>query len=230
MFFHSVAFNRKFPQQVPSIQTVQKSGEVSQCQHLDRYRRTRREAETGPDQPENPEDGREDTGPSAQRHVQIIQKIQKTVEAPQVVQRECRSSRRSKRLLRHHRNSCGRCRGSSSSRRRLSTRQVFVIHSPEDRVCPTGTGHGHDRRFPTCVSAPSTDNLDDAATTEVLRASSLFVEDLPGMGQRQDQTEEIQKTVAKTQGQIAGTLSDHPEDPEVCRGTTSCSETEQIAQ
>ena len=42
MFFHSVAFNRKFPHQVSSIQTVQKSGEVSQCQHLDRYRRTRR--------------------------------------------------------------------------------------------------------------------------------------------------------------------------------------------
>ena len=63
-----------------------------------------------------------------------------------------------------------------------------------------------------------------------LSASSLFVEDLPEMGQRQDQTEKIQKTVAKTQGQIAGTFSDHPEDPEVCRGTTSCSETEQIAQ
>ena len=69
--------------QVPTIQTVQKSGEVYQCQHLDRYRSARREAETGPDQPENPEDGREDTGPSAQRHVPIIQKFQKTVETPQ---------------------------------------------------------------------------------------------------------------------------------------------------
>ena len=56
-----------------------------------------------------------------------------------------------------------------------------------------------------------------------LRASSLIVEDLPNMGQRQDQTEKIQKTVAKTQGQIAQTFSDHPQDPEVCRGTTSCS-------
>ena len=63
-----------------------------------------------------------------------------------------------------------------------------------------------------------------------LRASRLFVEDLPEMGQRQDQTEKIQKTVAKTQGQIAQTFSDHTEDPEVCRGTMSCSETEQIAQ
>ena len=63
-----------------------------------------------------------------------------------------------------------------------------------------------------------------------LSASSLFVEDLPEIGQRQDQTEKIQKTVAMTQGQIAGTLSDHPEDPEACRGTTSCSETELIAQ
>ena len=63
-----------------------------------------------------------------------------------------------------------------------------------------------------------------------LRASSLFVEDLPEMGQRQDQTEKIQKTVAKTQGQIAETFTVHPEDLEVCRGTTSCSETEQIAQ
>ena len=36
-----------------------------------------------------------------------------------------------------------------------------------------------------------------------LRAGSLFVEDLPEMGQRRDQTEKIQKTVAKTQGQIA---------------------------
>ena len=92
---------------------------------------------------QDPEDGREDTCPSAQRHVPIIQKI---AETPQVVQRECRSSGRSRRLLRHHRNSCGRCRGSSSSRRRLCTRQVLVIQSPEDRVCPTGTGHGHDRR------------------------------------------------------------------------------------
>ena len=95
MFFPSVAFYRKFPHQVTSIQTVQKSGEVSQCQHLDRYRRSRREAETGPGQPDNPEDGREDTGPSAQRHVPIIQKFQKIAETPQVVQRECRSSRRS---------------------------------------------------------------------------------------------------------------------------------------
>ena len=63
-----------------------------------------------------------------------------------------------------------------------------------------------------------------------LRASSLFVEDLPEMGQRQDQTEKIQNTVAKTQGQIAETFTVHPEDPEVCRGTTSCSETEQIAR
>ena len=139
----------------------------SQCRHRDRYRRTRREAETGPDQPDNPEDGREDTGPSAQRHVPIIQKIQK-IETPQVVQRECRSSRRSRILLRHHRNSCGRFRGSSSSRRRLSTRRFLVIQSPEDRVCPTGTGtgHGHDRQFPTCVTTPSTNNPDDAATTE----------------------------------------------------------------
>ena len=101
-----------------------------------------------------------------QRRVPIIQKFQKIAETPQVVQRECRSSRRSRRLLRHHRNSCGRCRGSSSSRRRLSTRQVLVIQRPEDRVCPTCTGHGHDRRFPTCVTTPSTDNPDDAATTE----------------------------------------------------------------
>ena len=77
---------------VPTIQTVQKSGEVSQCQHLDRYRRARREAETGPNHPDNPEDGREDTDPSAQRHVPIIQKLQKIAETPQVVQRECRSS------------------------------------------------------------------------------------------------------------------------------------------
>ena len=61
-----------------------------------------------------------------------------------------------------------------------------------------------------------------------LRARSLIVEDLPEMGQRQDQTEKIQRTVAKTQGQIAETFTDHPEDPEVCRGTTSCSESEQI--
>ena len=46
-----------------------------------------------------------------------------------------------------------------------------------------------------------------------LRACSLFVEDLLEMGQRQVQTEKIQKTVAKAQGQIAQTFSDHPEDP-----------------
>ena len=39
-----------------------------------------------------------------------------------------------------------------------------------------------------------------------LSASSLFVEDLPEMGQRQGQTEKIQKT----QGQIAETFSVHP--------------------
>ena len=96
-----------------------------------------------------------------------------------------------------------------------------MIQSPEDRVCPTGTGHGHDRRRPTCVTTPRTDNPDDAAT-RFLRASSLFVEDLPEMGQRQDQTKKIQKTVAKTPGQIAQTFSDRKEDPEVCQGTASC--------
>ena len=137
-----------------------------------------------------------------------------------------RSSRRSRRLLRPHRNSCGRFRGSSSSRRRLSTRQVLLIQSPEDRVCPTGTGHGHDRQFPNCDTTPSTDNPDESSDNGVFSVpSSLFVEDLPEMGQRQDQTEKM-KTAANTQGQIAGTFSDHPEDPEVCRGTTSCSETE----
>ena len=129
--------------QVPTIQTVQKSEEVSQCQHLDRYRRARREAETGPDQPENPEDGREDTGPSAQRHVPIIRSSRCFLRHHKLSMLIIQKSRR---LLRHHRNSCGRFRGSSSSRRRLSTRQVLVIQSPEDRVCPTGTGHGHDRR------------------------------------------------------------------------------------
>ena len=48
-----------------------------------------------------------------------------------------------------------------------------------------------------------------------LSASGLFAEDLR-------EAEKIQKTVAKTQGQIAQTFSDRPEDPEVCRGTTSC--------
>ena len=46
------------------------------------------------------------------------------------------------------------------------------------------------------------------------------------MGQRQDQTEKIQKIVAKTQGRLAETFTVHSEDPEVCRGATSCSETE----
>ena len=70
------------------------------------------------------------------RKVPTNQKIQRTVERTQVrVHRDMyRSSGRSRRLLRHHRNSCGRFRGSSSSRRRLSTRQVLVIQSPEDRV------------------------------------------------------------------------------------------------
>ena len=159
--------------EVPTIQTVQKSGEIPQCQHIDRYRRARRETETGHEQPENPEDGREDTGPSAQRHVPIIQKFQMIAETPQVVQRECRSSGRSRRLLRHHRNSCGRLPGSSSSRRWLSTRQVLVIQSPEDGVVRQVqdmdmiVDHGYVRRFPTCVTTPSTDNPDDAATTEV---------------------------------------------------------------
>ena len=89
--------------------------------------------------------------------------------------------------------------------------------SESRRPCPTGTGLGHDRPFPACVTTPSTDNPDDAATQRrFLRASSLFVEDLPEMGQRQDQTEKIQKTVAKTQGQIAEAFTVHPEDPEVC--------------
>ena len=91
---------------VPTIQTVQKSVEVSQCQ------RQKRGRDRCPDQAENPEDGREDTGPSSQRHVPIIQKFQKIGETPQAVQRECRSSGRSRGLLRRHRNSCGRFRGS----------------------------------------------------------------------------------------------------------------------
>ena len=76
-------------------------------------------------------------------------------------------------LSRHHRNSCGRFRGSSSFRRRLSTRQVLVIQSPEDRVRPTGAGRGHDRRCPSCVTTPSTDSPDDAATTEVSQSQQL---------------------------------------------------------
>ena len=54
--------------------------------------------------------------------------------------------------------------------------------------------------------------MDGAENPEVpgVRASSLFVEDLPEMGQRQDQTEKIQKTVAKTQGQIAETFTRSP--------------------
>ena len=81
---------RRLQSEVPTPSTnhpdgTEVGGEVSQCQHLDPYRRSRREAETGPDQPDNPEDGREDTGPSAQRHVPIIQKIQKIAETPQVV-------------------------------------------------------------------------------------------------------------------------------------------------
>ena len=166
--------------QVPTIQTVRKLGEVSRSLHLDRYRHARREAETGPDQPENPEDGREDTGASPQRRVPIIQKFQK-IETTQVVQRECRLSRRSRRLLRHHRNSCGRSRGSSSSRRRLSTRQVLVIQSPEDRVCPTGTAHDQ-----LVLQHQVQTILTMQRQRRFLRASSLIVEDLPEMGQRQD--------------------------------------------
>ena len=125
--------------------------------------------------------------------------------------------------MRHHRNSCGWCRGSSSSRRRLSTRQVLVIQSPE------------------CVQqVQDMDTIVDfllvlqhqvqTILTMQRQRRFLSTSSLPEMGQRQVQTEKIQKTVAKTQGQIAQTFSDHPEDPEVCRGTTSCSETEQIAQ
>ena len=55
----------------------------------------------------------------------------------------------------------------------MSTRQVLVIQSPEDRVCPTGSGHGHDRQFPTCVTTLCTDNSDDAATTEVSQSQQL---------------------------------------------------------
>ena len=73
-FFHSVAFNRKFPHQAPTIQTVQKSGEASQCCIL-----------FGIDVPEE-----------RQRQVPTNQIIQRTVERTQVrVHRDvCRSSRR----------------------------------------------------------------------------------------------------------------------------------------
>ena len=57
-----------------------------------------------------------------------------------------------------------------------------------------------------------------------LRANSFFVEDLPEMGQRH--TEKIQKTVANQDTRTDRTnIFRSPEDPEVCRGTTSCSET-----
>ena len=82
MFFHSVAFNRKFPQQVPSIR---------------RYRSRERYLSAsiliGIVVPEE-----------RQRQVPTNQMIQRTVERTQVrVHRDMyRSSRRSRRLLRHH--------------------------------------------------------------------------------------------------------------------------------
>ena len=51
--------------------------------------------------------------------------------------------------------------------------RILRFQSPKDRVCPTGTGHGHDRQLPTCVTAPSTENLDDPATTEVSQSQWL---------------------------------------------------------
>ena len=72
--------------------------------------------------------------------------------------------------------------------------------------------HGNDHRFSTYVTTPSTDNPDDAATTEASQSQQVR-RGRAREGQRQDQTEKIQKTVAKTQGQIAGTLTVHPEVP-----------------
>ena len=127
---------------------------------------------------------KEDTGPSPQRHVPIIQKFQKIAETPQVVQRQSRSSRRSRRLLRHHRYSCGRCRGSSSSRRRLSTRGVLVIQSSEDRVRPRQV-QDIDMivDFPLVLQHQVQTILTIQRQWWFPRASSLIVVDLPGMGQ-----------------------------------------------
>ena len=173
MFFHSVASNRKFPptptlRGTPSQYKRRNSGSASvlsqyasgrttsNSQHSHRFPVHRRSLHWF----------RGCTNPSADlrslRHLCNDRCRLETVEVQQfAVHRQGVL-----RLLRHHRNSCGRFRGSSSSRRRLSTRQVLLIQSPEDRVCPTGTGHGHDRQFPNCDTTPSTDNPDGPATTE----------------------------------------------------------------
>ena len=157
-----------------------------------------------------------------QRQVPSNQKIQRTVERTQVrVHGDMyRSSRRSRRLLRHH---------------ELSRENADHPGDPGGCWDPSGTfvDGAEDPQvpevdFPLLLQHQVQTILMMQRQRRFLRASSLIVEDLPEMGQRQDQTEKIQNTVAKTQGQIAETFSDHPEDPEVCRGTTSCSDRPEI--
>ena len=187
-------------------------------------------AGTGPDQPDNSEDGREDTGPSAQRHVPIIQNIQKIAETPQVLRENADHPEDPKDCWSTTGTVVDGDRGSSSCRRRLSTRQVFVIHSPEDRVCPTGTGRGHDRRFPTCVTTPRTDNPDDAATTEVSLSQQLvrrgLARDGTETGPDRDNPEDCRQDTRTDRRDIFRS----PRRSRSLSTYTSCSETEQIAQ
>ena len=91
-------------------------------------------------------------------------------------------------------------------------------------MCPTGTGDMI-VDFLLVFHHQVQTNLTMQRPRRFLRASSLFAEDLPD-GTETGPDREIQKIVAKTQGRLAETFTVHSEDPEVCRGATSCSETE----
>ena len=93
-----------------------------------------------------------------------------------------------------------------------------ALHDRQKAVSFTGPVLWQDRRFPSCVATPSTNNPDD--TAKVLRAR-----------QRQSTTnQEIQKIVETTQRQTSHHRFRSSENPEDCRGTTSCTETVQITQ
>ena len=105
-----------------------------------------------------------------------------------------------------------------------------VLHDRQKAVSSTGPVHWQDRRFPSCVATPSTNNPDDTAKVKVSQGQP---DDgyLPRVRRDSPQPTRKSRSLSRRHsGRLHMTGSDHPENPEDGRGTTSCTETLQITQ
>ena len=79
-----------------------------------------------------------------------------------------------------------------------------VLHDRQKVVSSTGPVHWQDRRFPSCVATPSTNNPDDAAKVKVSQGQPDRWIPAPSEAETQSTTnQEIQKIVETTQRQTA---------------------------